>query len=171
MVGCGNNNNTNHAFSYLALTEAGVDGLKDANSKGTGLASARLGLGDGVTALDNRHNGALLDGAGLLKAVRVDAAQQVLAETHVVERLYDLLPVRLDDGAITACTTGIGGSTRGSSSASGTGSTACTTSRGWGRGGCSGGGGSSSSRGRGRGRGSWFSCSSSVHSFWEGKQA
>ena len=42
-----------------------------------------------------RQDGALLDGRRALKAVAVDAAQQVLAQLHVVEAVHDSVPVGL----------------------------------------------------------------------------
>lgn len=81
----------------LALADAGVDRLQDRDGEGGRLAGTGLGLRNDVMALEAGHDGALLDGRGLLEAVSVDAAQQLLLEVHVVERVVDLVPVRLDD--------------------------------------------------------------------------
>jgi hypothetical protein len=50
------------------------------------LASAALRLRDDVAAGEDGHHRALLDGGRLFKAVRVQAAQQVLANAHRVKR-------------------------------------------------------------------------------------
>ena len=48
-------------------------------------------------ALDAGHDGALLDGRGLLEAVGVDAAEELLAKGHIVEVLADVVPVGVDE--------------------------------------------------------------------------
>lgn len=57
----------------------------------------RLGLGNDIAALDARNDGALLNGRWLLETVTIDAAQQLLAQVHVIEIIVDLMPGRLDD--------------------------------------------------------------------------
>lgn len=73
--------------------------LEDGDGKRGRLAGTRLGLCDDVMALDAGHDGALLDGRRLFKAIGVNAAQQLLLKVHVIEVVDHLLPVRLD-GAI-----------------------------------------------------------------------
>jgi hypothetical protein len=57
------------------------------NSEGGRLASARLSLGDRIAHQDERFDRSLLDRRRLLKAIRVDAAEEVLLEAHVVKAL------------------------------------------------------------------------------------
>ncbi len=44
---------------------------------------------------DAGHDGALLDGRRLLEPVRVDPAQQLLLQVHVIEVVGDFIPVTL----------------------------------------------------------------------------
>eukprot|EP00760_Papus_ankaliazontas_P032971 PhM_4_TR6111/c0_g1_i1/m.59329 len=74
----------------LAVALREVQTLERGDDEGTGLARTRLGLGDDVTALRERHDGALLDGRRLLETVRVDATEEVVGEAHVVEGGDDL---------------------------------------------------------------------------------
>jgi hypothetical protein len=69
----------------LEVTVTEVNALQKANREGTGLAGTRLRLGDDVATADERGDGTLLDGGGLLKTVRVDTAEKVLMKGHVVE--------------------------------------------------------------------------------------
>mmetsp|Transcript_23503 Transcript_23503/g.73932 ORF Transcript_23503/g.73932 Transcript_23503/m.73932 type:complete len:306 (+) Transcript_23503:468-1385(+) len=78
----------------LGLALRGVDAVQHAHRKDGRLAGARLRLRDGVAALEDGHDGALLDGGRLLKAVRVDAAEQLVLEPHGIEGLDDLHVVR-----------------------------------------------------------------------------
>lgn len=61
----------------LALLEVVVNLLENGNGKGGRLSSSRLGLGNNVVALDDGHDGALLDGRGPLKTIGVDWATGV----------------------------------------------------------------------------------------------
>ena len=45
----------------LTLFDVMVDLLKDTDGKGGRLSSTRLGLGDDIAVLENRHDGSLLD--------------------------------------------------------------------------------------------------------------
>ena len=74
------------------LSDGGVDDLADGERDHGGLAGSGLGLGDDVAAADDGEDGALLDGGGLLEAVGVDAAEEVLADPHLVEAADDLDP-------------------------------------------------------------------------------
>ena len=69
----------------LADAAAEVEALEGTDDEGAGLAGAALGLGDDVPAADEGGDGTLLDRGGLLEAVAVDAAQEVVAEGHLVE--------------------------------------------------------------------------------------
>merc|ERR1719379_3183253 len=53
------------------------------------LPRAGLGLPDGVPAVQEGLDPALLDGAGLLEAVGVDPPEEALLQVEVVERLVD----------------------------------------------------------------------------------
>ena len=65
-------------------------GSEEVDGEGAGLAGTRLGLGNDIATLDEGDDGTLLDGGGLLETVRVDTAQQVLVEGHVIEGGDDL---------------------------------------------------------------------------------
>ena len=83
----------------LGLAQLRVDHLQHGDGEGGRLARARLRLGDDVAARDDGHNGALLDGRGLLEAVAVDAAQELLFELHAIEcgqHLHVLARLELD---------------------------------------------------------------------------
>jgi hypothetical protein len=56
----------------LALLDRGVDLLENGNGEGSRLASTRLGLGNDIVVLDDRHDGALLDGRRALETVGVN---------------------------------------------------------------------------------------------------
>ena len=62
----------------LGLAHGGVDDLEHADREGGRLTRAGLGLGDGVAALADLHDGARLHGRGGFVAVGVDAAEEVL---------------------------------------------------------------------------------------------
>ena len=51
----------------LGALDVGVELLEDGNGERSGLASTRLGLRDDVVALDDGHDGTLLDSGGTLK--------------------------------------------------------------------------------------------------------
>ena len=72
----------------LLLVDVGLDDLAYGEGDHGGLAGAGLGLGDDVAASDDGDDGPLLDGGGLLEAVAVDAAEQVLADPHGVEAAH-----------------------------------------------------------------------------------
>ena len=86
-----------YSVPYLALPEVGVNLLEDGNAEGGRLAGAGLCLSNNVVTLDAGHDGALLDGRGLLEAVGVDAAEELLAKGHIVEVLADVVPVGVDE--------------------------------------------------------------------------
>ena len=81
----------------LCLFEFEVDLLQDGDGEGGRLACARLRLCDGVVVCEDGHDAALLDGRRLLEAVRVDAAQQLVLEVHVIERSHHLIPALHND--------------------------------------------------------------------------
>lgn len=56
----------------LTLLEIVVNLLENGNGKRGRLASSRLGLGNDVVALDDRHDGALLNSRRSLKTIGVD---------------------------------------------------------------------------------------------------
>lgn len=58
----------------LALLDSGVDLLKNGDGEGGGLSSTGLGLGNYVVALDDGHDGTLLDSRGTLETVGVNCA-------------------------------------------------------------------------------------------------
>ena len=59
------------------------------NREGRGLAGSRLGLCDCVTHQDERLDRTLLDSRRLLETVGVDATEEVLLQTHVIEAFGD----------------------------------------------------------------------------------
>lgn len=67
-----------------------IDILQDADAESRRLSSSGLGLGDGITAADDRDDPLGLDDGGLLETVGVDTTEELLAEVHVVEGLVDL---------------------------------------------------------------------------------
>lgn len=80
-----------------ALSSGGFSLLANSQSDHRGLASTGLGLGDDVSAHENGHHGPLLDRRGLLEAVVVDAAEEVVLDTHLIEARDHLhLPRRLE---------------------------------------------------------------------------
>ena len=74
----------------LEVLVAEVEAAEETDGEGAGLTGTRLGLGDDVAALDERGDGALLNGGGLLETVRVDTTEQVLVERHIIEGRDDL---------------------------------------------------------------------------------
>lgn len=76
----------------LLLAHGGVDHLADGEGDHGCLAGAGLGLRDDVAAGDDGEDGALLDGGGLLEAIAVDAAEEVVLDAHLVEAADDLDP-------------------------------------------------------------------------------
>ncbi len=74
----------------LALGFRGVYLLQYGDREGRGFARPGLRLRDDVQTLDARNDRALLDRGRLLEAIGVDAAQQLLAQGHVVEVLANL---------------------------------------------------------------------------------
>ena len=56
----------------LACLDSRVDLLKDGDRESGRLASTRLGLGNDIVALDDGHDGALLDSRGALETVGVN---------------------------------------------------------------------------------------------------
>lgn len=56
----------------LALLHSGVDLLENGDGESGSLASTRLGLGNHIVVLDDRHDSALLNSRGTLKTVGVD---------------------------------------------------------------------------------------------------
>lgn len=62
-----------------------------------GWGLTRLRLGNDVATLHARNDSALLDGRRLLETVAVDAAQQLLAQVHVIKVVVHLMPGGLDD--------------------------------------------------------------------------
>jgi hypothetical protein len=82
------------------LAYGGVDDLADGEGYHGALAGAGLGLGDDVTAVDDGEYGALLDGGGLLEAVVVDAAEELVLDAHLVEAADDLDPRRGLEGEV-----------------------------------------------------------------------
>ena len=67
-----------------------VHALQCADDERAGLAGPGLGLGDEVAALNERDDRALLNCGGLLESVRVNTAEELGLEAHVVERRHDL---------------------------------------------------------------------------------
>ena len=64
--------------------------MENASTKYGGFAGAGLRLRDRVTPFQNGHDSPCLDGGWLLKAICKDAAEQLVFETHLVERRDDL---------------------------------------------------------------------------------
>ncbi|KAI6772526.1 hypothetical protein HG530_003484 [Fusarium avenaceum] len=56
----------------LALLDVGVDLLENRDGESSGLSSTGLSLGNDIVALDDGHDGTLLDGGGTLETVGVD---------------------------------------------------------------------------------------------------
>lgn len=80
-----------------ALSGGSIDLLANGEGDHGGLARTGLGLGDNVSADEYGHHGPLLDSRGLLEAVVVDAAEQVVLDAHLVEAGHHLhLPRRLE---------------------------------------------------------------------------
>ncbi len=81
----------------LAGVDFGVNLLQDGNGEGGRFASSGLGLSDDIMTLDARNDGALLDGRGLFETVCINAAEELLAQVHVIEVLANLVPVGVDE--------------------------------------------------------------------------
>jgi hypothetical protein len=67
-TGWGQNQGLRHMLFSVNL-------LKDRDREGGGLASAGLRLRNNVVTLDDRHDGALLNGGWTLEAIGIDTAQ------------------------------------------------------------------------------------------------
>jgi hypothetical protein len=80
----------------LASLDAGVDLLKGGDGEGSRLTGTGLGLGDDIVALDDGHDGALLDSGGALETVGVDTTEKLRLQVHVVEGVGDFIVVGLD---------------------------------------------------------------------------
>lgn len=76
----------------ILLSGGGVDHLTNGEGNHGGLPRPGLGLRDDVAAIDDGHDGALLDGRRLLEPVRVDPPQQVIPDPHLVEARHRLHP-------------------------------------------------------------------------------
>ena len=74
----------------LRARVAQVERAEQPDREGRRLARAGLRLGDHVTPLGEWLDRPLLDRRGTLEAVRVDSAQEVVREAHVIEALDDL---------------------------------------------------------------------------------
>jgi len=74
-----------------------VDALKHTNGESTSLTGTRLGLSDGVFALDERQDTLLLDGGGVLETITVDAAKHTLLKSHIVKLINFQFPVRFEN--------------------------------------------------------------------------
>ena len=82
---------------WNALSGGSIDLLANGEGYHGGLASDGLGLGDNISAEENGHHSSLLNRRGLLEAVVVDAAEQVVLDAHLVEAGHHLhLPRRLE---------------------------------------------------------------------------
>jgi hypothetical protein len=78
----------------LAHVVARVDLMERSDHEGGGLPGSGLGLADGVAAVQDRLDPALLDGARLLETVGVDPAQEVLVQVQVIEGVHRLVIIR-----------------------------------------------------------------------------
>jgi len=84
----------------LALLQVGVDLLKNGDGESSGLASTRLGLRNNIVALDDGHDGALLDSRRALETVSVNSTEELSAEVHLIEGVDGLIVVGLDLGRL-----------------------------------------------------------------------
>jgi hypothetical protein len=80
----------------LASLDGGVDLLEDRDGEGGGLAGTGLGLSDNIVALDDGHDGALLDSRGALETVGVDTTEKLGLQVHRIEGVGGLIVVGLD---------------------------------------------------------------------------
>lgn len=67
----------------LARLDVGVDLLQNRDGEGGGLSGTGLGLSNDIVALDDGHDGALLNGRGALETVGVDTCVVGLAGARV----------------------------------------------------------------------------------------
>jgi hypothetical protein len=65
-------------YKSLCGLLAGINAAQEADAEGAGLAGTGLGLTEYITALDEGHDGNGLDGGGLLEAVGVDSAKEIV---------------------------------------------------------------------------------------------
>lgn len=68
----------------LGLSNSRVDNLEDRDGEGCGFTSTGLGLGDGVAAFADLHDGARLHGGGGFVAIGVDSTEEVFCRVLVV---------------------------------------------------------------------------------------
>merc|ERR1719244_347079 len=79
----------------LTFLAADVELFEGYDGESGGFASSRLRLGDDISSLNARNDGALLDGGRLLKTIRVNASEQILPKAHVIEVVCDFVIVGL----------------------------------------------------------------------------
>jgi len=63
---------------------------------GRSFAGTGLRLSDRIVSGEDGHNAALLDRGRFLETVRVDTAQEIVLQIHIVERRDDLIPIGFD---------------------------------------------------------------------------
>jgi hypothetical protein len=80
----------------LASLDGGIDLLEDRDREGGGLAGTGLGLSNNIVALDDGHDGALLNSRGALETVGVDTTEKLGLQVHRIEGVGGLIVVRLD---------------------------------------------------------------------------
>jgi len=81
---------------YAAL-RVSINALEHTNSEGTSFTSTRLGLSDGIFALDKGQDTFALDGGGVLKTITVDSSKDTLLQAHVVKLINFQVPVRFEN--------------------------------------------------------------------------
>ena len=77
----------------LYLVWGSIDRLQAGNGESTCFTSTRLGLSNCVLSLYDRHNALLLDSWRLFEPVSVDASQNFLFESHLIEFIDYFIPV------------------------------------------------------------------------------
>ena len=69
---------------YL-LSHGGVDYLTDSEGNHGGLSSARLGLRNNISAIDDGHHCSLLNSRWLLESILVNSSKEVVADAHLIK--------------------------------------------------------------------------------------
>lgn len=90
-------NNKSLAVVRYAALRVSINALEHTNSEGTSFTSTRLGLSDGIFALDKGQDTFALDGGGVLKTITVDSSKDTLLQAHVVKLINFQVPVRFEN--------------------------------------------------------------------------
>jgi len=86
----------------LASGSFRVDDLKDGDGESSSLSGTRLGLGDGISALEDGEDTLGLNDRGLNETITVDTSEEVSLEVELIKAFNGFFPVGLDFSLVLA---------------------------------------------------------------------